>query len=745
MINQAEKGKPLIYTLTALSCIGGFLFGYDTGVISGAMVQIADKFNLSDWQEELVVSITVAGALVAAVICGPASDYFGRRPIIVISSVVFTAGALLMAFAQSYDILLVGRFIVGLGVGAASTSMPVFVSEAAPSEQRGMLVTCVNMATTGGQFFAACVSGIFISQSDGWRYMVGIAAIPAAIQFVGFLFLPESPRWLLEQNFVDQAVMSLRTLRGQYDVKEEVQEILQTIHNERTTSPRPQHPNARADKHGAPVVYSSVQQHIDGGDDGANNNYMNNFSSPSIYSLSSHPSEGAGIHDGVCSCFSNAYDAISVMFRDPAIRRALLLGCALQAAQQIAGINTVMYYTATILKLAGFSTDTEAVWLSAAVAFCNFMGTIVGLVFVESIGRRKLTMISLGAVCIILTAISIAFYEAQTTSPEAEYRQQPATYDDHCRHYKYCFDCVQDEDCGFCTSYIDNSGNDSGSSACVAGDSSDPTYGACSAANYYGDACPGNSANIGWVIFSLLCLYLFVFAPGMGCMPWCINSEIYPTHVRGMANSIATTVNWATNFAMSASFLSLMAVATRQGAFLTYAGVSVLFLLFFYRYLPETQGRELEAIQALFNDRNWGKAASPSQRGKSRTAGRSSGRSSGGSTHRTTKATANSVNTNPLLDGSDVNDTGPAVVFDNRTVVGTGAVVASGNVSFHVGATGTDSDRFDEVSVNSGALCCSEESDNSILTGSSGRTSTSISQKSLKGIVGLNRESLIHM
>jgi len=727
MRNYVVKGEPLIYTLTALSCIGGFLFGYDTGVISGAMVQIADKFELSDWQQELVVSITVAGALVAAVFSGPTSDYFGRRPVILISSVVFAVGSLLMAFAESYDILLVGRFIVGLGVGAASTSMPVFVSEAAPSEQRGMLVTCVNLATTGGQFIAACISGVFISQPAGWRFMVGIAAIPAIVQFFGFLFLPESPRWLLEQSLVDQAVMALRTLRGQHDVKEEVREILETIQSDRAIQSRP-HANARADK---PIVYSSVQQYTSTGDgNGEASRGANPLGSPSLYSLSSHPSEGAGGADGgLFSCFESTYGTLVVVFSDPTIRRALLLGCALQAAQQIAGINTVMYYTATILKLAGFSTNTEAVWLSAAVAFCNFSGSVVSLLFVESMGRRKLILLSLGSVCVLLAGIAVAFYEAQTSSPETQYRNEPDTYSDHCRQYQYCFDCVQDEDCGYCTSLLDDGGNGSGSSACVAGDSSNPSHATCNSVDYFGDSCPGAGSGIGWAIFVLLCTYLFAFAPGMGSMPWCINSEIYPTHVRGIANSIATTVNWATNFAMSASFLTLMTVATRQGAFLTYAGISLLFLVFFYRYLPETKGRELEAIQSLFNDRNWGKAATPKRRGKS-----GSARGSGGN-GRSAKTGNNTATSNPLLDGVDI--AGPVLERENTSK----QPVAPSSNSFHVGATDEDADRFDAVSIQSGVVSSSEESN---FTESS-HDSNSISQKSLKGVPGLSRESLIHM
>lgn len=152
--------------------------------------------------------------VLSALFAGSISDSLGRRPVVLISSVIFIFGAITMAVAQSFEVLIVGRFIVGLGVGSASTSMPVFVSEAAPSDERGVLVTCVNLAVTFGQFIAAVISGAFISVDGGWRYMLGLAAVPALIQLIGFLFLPESPRWLIQQGCIDKAVTALRTLRG---------------------------------------------------------------------------------------------------------------------------------------------------------------------------------------------------------------------------------------------------------------------------------------------------------------------------------------------------------------------------------------------------------------------------------------------------------------------------------------------------------------------------------------------------
>lgn len=192
-----------LYYFTALSCIGGFLFGYDTGVISGALVLIADEFNLDSTQQELVVSMTVAGALVSALFAGMFGDKFGRKPIVMISSIMFTAGSVLLSLiADSYPILLLGRTIVGLGVGASSMILPTYICEVSPADIRGTMVTYFNVSVTFGQFASSCIDGAFsgMSADAGWRWMLGLAAIPAFIQFLCFISLPESPRWLLEMD-----------------------------------------------------------------------------------------------------------------------------------------------------------------------------------------------------------------------------------------------------------------------------------------------------------------------------------------------------------------------------------------------------------------------------------------------------------------------------------------------------------------------------------------------------------------
>lgn len=184
---QPERYSWFVLLLTATSALGGFLFGYDTGVVSGAMLLIRQDFGLTDTQEEIVVSITIVAAVSAALAGGPGMERFGRRPAIFLAAVVFTIGAGLLAAANTYLQLVVGRFVVGVGIGLASLVTPVYIAEAAPSNVRGTLVTLNTLFITVGQVIAGVVDGLFASTDGGWRYMLGLSGVPSILMVVGFM------------------------------------------------------------------------------------------------------------------------------------------------------------------------------------------------------------------------------------------------------------------------------------------------------------------------------------------------------------------------------------------------------------------------------------------------------------------------------------------------------------------------------------------------------------------------------
>lgn len=207
-----------VFVVTLLSAIGGFLFGYDTGIVSGAMVFVKDDFNLDDIWQEIIVSITIVGAWLFSLIAGYIADMFGRKPSILLASVVFTVGSVILGVAPVSPtgkwVLFVGRFIVGAGVGLASMTVPMYIAEVAPTKIRGSLSTLNSCFIAGGQLVASVVAGAFsYDTTDGWRWMLGLAGVPSAIQFIGFMFMPESPRWLVKTGKVDRAREVLRKIR----------------------------------------------------------------------------------------------------------------------------------------------------------------------------------------------------------------------------------------------------------------------------------------------------------------------------------------------------------------------------------------------------------------------------------------------------------------------------------------------------------------------------------------------------
>ena len=380
-----------VYLVTFVSAIGGFLFGYDTGVISGAMVFIRDQFGLNHWWQELIVSATILSAWIFSMVSGYLTERFGRKPVILIASVIFSVSALIMAIAWNKNILLLGRFAAGAAIGLASMTVPVYIAEVSPIHIRGKLVTINNCFITGGQFAAAVIAGIFsFDDTHGWRYMLGIAGIPSLIQTICFVFLPESPRFLIRRGRYQESLKALQRLRGpDTDITIEFELIKDScLATEREQAER-----------GGTSVFEQIMQ-------------------------------------------------------SSKLRKALLIGCALQMYQQISGINTVMYYSATIIQMSGVHSKSTAVWLAAATAAVNFVFTFVGLVLVERIGRRLLTLCSLGGVVVSLIVLGIGFQVTSLDSPTVGWHSDTAR-ETTCFKMNSCFDCTRSQSCGFC--YIDKS------------------------------------------------------------------------------------------------------------------------------------------------------------------------------------------------------------------------------------------------------------------------------------------------
>jgi MFS transporter, SP family, galactose:H+ symporter len=217
-----------VFVAALIAAVGGLLFGYDTAAISGAVIFIKQQFSLPTFPQELVVGMVLVGAAMAALGGGRLSDRLGRRATLILTSLIFIVGALVCAFAGSFRILLLGRTIVGLGIGLASTTVPVYISEVSAPKARGWQVSLFQLAITTGILSAYLVDYAFAG-SGGWRWMLGLAAVPGLILGLGMLYLPESPRWLVKYGQTDKALKILTRIRGTLDVKAEFQDIQNTL------------------------------------------------------------------------------------------------------------------------------------------------------------------------------------------------------------------------------------------------------------------------------------------------------------------------------------------------------------------------------------------------------------------------------------------------------------------------------------------------------------------------------------
>jgi MFS transporter, SP family, sugar:H+ symporter len=220
-MGSARVSGRMIYFFGAL---GGVLFGYDTGVISGALLFIPNDFKLTPFLQGAIVAGLLLGAMIGAAFAGRLSDRLGRRRLIIIAAVVFTGGALLAAFAPTVWVLIAARVIIGLAVGSAALVVPLYLSEIAPTEVRGAITSLNQMMIVCGILAAFIVNAILASSGD-WRLMLGLAAVPSMVLLVGMFFMPETPRYLVHTGEEETAHKVLQELPGDERPEERIEEI----------------------------------------------------------------------------------------------------------------------------------------------------------------------------------------------------------------------------------------------------------------------------------------------------------------------------------------------------------------------------------------------------------------------------------------------------------------------------------------------------------------------------------------
>ncbi len=440
-----QKNSHFYIVVAFIAALSGVLFGYDTGVISGAILFIKDEFHLSPQLNGLVVSAVLMGALIGAIASGRLADRFGRKRLLIADALIFIVGSLGSSLATDITFLVINRVIVGIAIGVASYIAPLYISEISPAKYRGALVSLNQLAITIGILLSYIVDAFFAANQE-WRMMLGMGIAPALLLFVGMLFLPYSPRWLMARGRESEALAALNQIHGNNEASQSQLDLIRA---------------------------SLVQQKGD---------WRLLFSAT--------------------------------------IRPTLLIAGGLALLQQVTGINTIIYYAPTIFQMAGFNSAMSAISVTMIIGVAFVLFTVIALPLVDSLGRRFLLFTGLIAMAIGLGILSWAFH------------------------------------------------------------------------------VHSQSHLLKWFALGGMLLFIAGFAISLGPIMWLMIAEIFPLRVRGLGASLATCINWGSNWLVAITFLTLISTLGASGTFFIYFLICLLTIYFVYQFVPETKGCTLEHIEA---------------------------------------------------------------------------------------------------------------------------------------------------
>lgn len=341
--------KKLVFIAFVVS-LGGFLFGFDAGIISGVMSYAGPEFNLDDIQSGWVVSSPSFAAMIAMLFSGKLSDKIGRKKILIYVAFLYAISALLSGYANSYEMLYIARMIGGLAFGAALVLAPMYIAEVSSAKNRGKLVAIQQLNIVLG-FFAAFLSNYFfnkynttgnsfLTDANVWRWMLGVEFIPALFYFIALFFVPKSPRWLFLNDKIDDAKKVLINIHGKVSAEIEILSMEK---------------NANQDKN-------------------TNSSSLKNLIKPSL-------------------------------------RFIFIVGLVVGILQQITGINAVYFYATSIFKQTGIGTDasfSSGILLSSVTVIF----TIIAMYLIDKMGRRPLLLIGTFGIAFSLLLCAYGFNQA---------------------------------------------------------------------------------------------------------------------------------------------------------------------------------------------------------------------------------------------------------------------------------------------------------------------------------------------
>ena len=246
MSDKIDTNKNQLLIFSSVAALGGLLFGFDTGVISGAIHFIKVEFYLNAYQEGFAVSNLMIACVIGALFAGPIADWTGRKKVLILCAVLFTISTILSALPRSFTELVIARFIGGMGVGMASVVSPMYIAEISPAKIRGRLVALNQLAIVVGILLSYFSNWLLVDTGiNNWRYMLVAEILPAITFLMGLFFIPESPRWLTKEGLEKEALDVLNVVAGAANADHEFQEIKKSLAEKRTSLKELLHPSLR--------------------------------------------------------------------------------------------------------------------------------------------------------------------------------------------------------------------------------------------------------------------------------------------------------------------------------------------------------------------------------------------------------------------------------------------------------------------------------------------------------------------
>jgi len=336
---EPTKNRSNVLLISVVAATGGLLFGFDTGVISGALPFMKEYWKLPDSSLEWVTTTVLIGAVIGAITSGKLSDYLGRKKMIIINAIIFAIGAVGCTYANDINFLMVMRVIIGIAIGITSYVVPMYIAEIAPTRRRGAMVTLNQLMITIGILVSYITDYLLGNDANlqSWRWMFFVGLFPALILLIGMFFLPETPRWLISKNRWAEGEAVLNKV-------EDPDLIQQTLNDLRR--------DIELDKN----------------------------------------------------------QACSGEILKPWLRPALIITVGIFFFQQFSGVNTIIYYSPIIFKMAGIVSNTESILPAIIIGTVNVLACFLSVMLLDKVGRRKLYMIGIWGMIPSLALLGICFH-----------------------------------------------------------------------------------------------------------------------------------------------------------------------------------------------------------------------------------------------------------------------------------------------------------------------------------------------